>query len=187
MNTYTHDYALSHGPCEAYEFELVERSEGTLEAMHAAALEQHLARCGRCRAYAQALAALDAALAGTIDRPQLSADFDARLAARIAGLARHVDRSAAVAAAEREHEELLRILGRGISWRTLLNAAALGSVAGGAVAALVASAPGILDALNLGLPGASTTTMSSLLLGLAFLVSGVVFARRPGGAMLLAD
>lgn len=187
MNMHTHDFALSHGPCEAYEFELVERSEGTLEPAQAAALEQHLARCGRCRAYAAALAELDAALAGTIERPALSAEFDARLAARIAALPRHLDRSAAVAAAEREHEQLLRILGPGISWRTLLNAAALGSVAGGAVAALVASTPGVLDAMNLVLPGVSATTMSSLLLGIAFLVGGVAFARRPGGAVLLAD
>ena len=187
MNTHHHEYELSLGPCEAYEFDLVERSEGALEPERARAVEQHLGRCGRCRAYAAALATLDTALAGLLPQPRLAGDFDARLAARIAELPVRQDRSAAFAAAEREHEQLLRLLGRGFSWRTLLNAVALGSVAGGAVIALASFAPGMLDALNLVLPGVSASTMSSILLGIAFLLGGVVFARRPGGAMLLAD
>lgn len=186
MNQHNHDYALALGPCEAHEFELVERSEGTLEPAQAAALEQHLARCSRCRAYAQALAELDASLASLLPRPELGADFGARLAARIAALPRHPDRSAAIDAAEREYQELLRALGRGLNWRTVLNAAALGSVAGGALAGLVSFAPRTLDALNLVVPGVTSTTTFSLLLGAAFLLGGVVFARRPSGGMLLA-
>jgi anti-sigma factor RsiW len=187
MNTHHHDFELSLGPCEAYEFDLIDRSEGALEPGRAEAVDQHLARCSRCRAYAAALAGLDAALAGALPRPQLAADFDARLAARIAELPVRLDRSAAFAAAEREHDRLLRLLGRGVSWRTLLNSLALGSVAGGAVVALFAFAPGMLDAMNLALPGLNPSTTSSILVGIAILLGGAALARRPGGAMLFAD
>ena len=187
MNQRTHDHALSLGPCEGYEFDLVERSDGALDPERAPVVAQHLERCSRCRAYAEALLDLDSALAGALPRPQLAADFDARLAARIAELQKRPDRSAALAAAEREHEQLLRRLGRGLSWRTLLNAAALGSVAGGAVLGLVSFAPGVLQSLDLVPAGISASTTFSIVLGIAFVVSGVMFGRRPGGAMFLAD
>lgn len=187
MNQHSRDYSLALGPCADHEFDLVERSEGALDPERAPLVEQHLERCSRCRAYAEALLDLDSALAGVLPRPQLGADFDARLAARIAELQRRPDRNAALAAAEREHEQLLRGLGRGLSWRTLLNAAALGSVAGGAVLGLVSFAPGVLQSLDLVPAGISASTTFSIVLGIAFLVSGVMFGRRPGGAMFLAD
>ncbi len=82
MNQYSHDYALSLGPCAGYEFDLVERSEGALDPVRAPLVEQHLERCSRCRAYADALAQLDTALASVLPRPQLTAGF--RRAARCA-------------------------------------------------------------------------------------------------------
>jgi anti-sigma factor RsiW len=187
MNQYSHDYALSLGPCEGYEFDLVERGEGALDPARAPLVEQHLERCSRCRAYADALAQLDTSLASVLPRPQLTADFDARLAARIAQLQKLPNRSAAVAAAEQEHQRLLQGLGRGFSWRTVLNAVALGSIAGGAVFGLDAFAPGMLQSLNLVPAGISASTTFSILLGFAFVVSGALFARRPGGAVFLAD
>lgn len=187
MNPSSHDYALSPGPCAEYEFDLVERSEGAFDPQRALIVQQHLERCSRCRAFATELAALDASLAGALPRPQLSGDFDARLAARIAELRQAPNRAAAIAVAEQEHQQMLQGLGRGLSWRTLLNAAALGSVAGGAVLGLDSFAPGMLQALDLVPAGVSASTTFSIMLGIAFLVGGVILSRRPGGAMFLAD
>jgi anti-sigma factor RsiW len=187
MNPHSPDYALTLGPCEGFEFDLVERSEGALDPGRAPIVEQHLERCGRCRAYAQALAELDTALDRLLPRPRPAADFDARLAARIAGLQKLTNRSAARAAAEQEHQRLLQGLGRGLSWWTVLNAAALGSVAGGALFGLVSFAPEMLQALDLVPAGLSASTLFSIVLGIAFLVSGALFAGRPGGATFLAD
>ena len=71
MNQHPHDYALSLGPCPDYEFDLVELQEGSLEPGRAGAVQHHMAQCSRCRAYAQALGALDAALADALPRPAL--------------------------------------------------------------------------------------------------------------------
>ena len=182
----SHDYALSLGPCAEYEFDLVERSEGAFDPERALIVQQHLERCSRCRTYATALAQLDASLTSALPRPQLSGDFDARLAARIAELRQAPSRAAARAAAEQEHQQMLQGLGRGLSWRTLLNSVALGSVVGGVILGLDSFAPGLLQSLNLVPAGISASTVFSVVLGIAFLVSGVIFARRPGSAPLLA-
>ena len=188
MNQNPHDYALSLGPCPDYEFDLVELQEGSLEAGRAGAVQYHLAQCSRCRAYTLALGELDAALAATLPRPALSPDFDARLQERIAELTKTLNRAAALAAAEREHEWMLRTLGRGLGWRTVLNAAALGSVVGGVVVGFDYVAPGLLQSFGLVGPGMSATLTFSLALGAVFAVCGAVFARRPvGGSLLLAD
>lgn len=186
MNPLNHDPALALAPCKDYEFDLVERSEGALDPQRALVVQQHLERCSRCRAYATALADLDASLAGVLPRPRLSGDFDTRLEARIAELRSDPGRARAMAVAEQEHQRLLQGLGRGLSWRTLLNSVALGSAAGGVILGLDSFAPGLLQSLDLVPAGISASTLFSIVLGVAFLVSGVIFARRPGGAPLLA-
>ncbi len=188
MNQNPHDYALSLGPCPDYEFDLVELQEGLLESGRAGAVQHHLAQCSRCRAYALAVGELDAALADAMPRPVLSPDFDARLQERIAELKRVPDRTAALAAAEHEHQWMLRNLGRGLGWRTVLNAAALGSVVGGIVVGFDSVAPELLQSFGLVGPGISATLAFAIALGAVFAVCGAVFARRPaGGSMLLAD
>lgn len=184
MNQSIHEHALSLGPCAEYEFDLFEQSEGTLESQPAALLQQHLAHCVRCRAYAAELAQLDTTLAAALPRPELSSDFDAHLAARIGELRRTPDRTSALIAAEREHQESLDALGRGIDWRTLLNAVALGSVAGGVLLALDAVAPQLLETLGLVPAGVSPSTAFALVLGLAALAGGLTFARRFGSGPL---
>jgi anti-sigma factor RsiW len=185
MNQSIHEHALSLGPCAEYEFDLFEHSEGSLAPESAALLQQHLAHCARCRAYAAELAQLDATLAATLPNPELSSDFDARLAARIGELRRTPDRTTALAAAEREHQQLLGALGRGIDWRTWLNAAALGSVAGGVVLALDAIAPRLLQTHGLVPAGLSPGTTFALMLGMGALAGGLAFARRLGSGPLL--
>jgi len=188
MNQHPHDYALSLGPCPDYEFDLVELQEGSLELGRVGAVQHHMAQCSRCRAYALALGALDAALADALPRPALSPDFDARLQERIAELTKMPNRTAALAAAEREYASMRRNLGRGLGWRTLLNATALGSVVGGVVVGFDSVAPGLLQSFGLVDPGMSATLTFSIALGAVFAVCGAVFARRPaGGSILLAD
>ena len=184
----TDHFALTLGPCADYEFDLVELHEGSLEAGRAGAVQHHMAHCARCRAYASALGELDAALADALPRPALSPDFDARLREQIAELTQVPDRTAARAAAEREHAWLLQNLGRGLSWRTVLNAAALGSVVGGVIVGLDAVAPGLLQSFGLVGAGMSATLTFSIALGAVFAVCGAVFARgSAGGSLLLTD
>jgi anti-sigma factor RsiW len=188
MNQHPHDYALALGPCPDYEFDLVELHEGSLDAGRAGAVQHHVAQCSRCSAYARALGALDAALADALPHPALSPGFDARLRERIAKLTQVPNRTAALAAAEREYASMRQNLGRGLGWRTVLNAAALGSVVGGVVVGLDAVAPELLRSFGLAGPGMSATLTFSIALGAVFAVCGAVFARRPvGGSMLLAD
>jgi anti-sigma factor RsiW len=188
MNQHPHDYALSLGPCPDYEFDLVELLEGSLEAGRAGTVQRHMAQCSRCRAYALALGTLDAALADALPRPALSPGFDARLREQIAELTQVPNRTAALVAAEREYASMRQTLGRGLGWRTVLNAAALGSVVGGVVVGFDSVAPGLLQSFGLVGPGMSATLTFSIALGAVFVVCGAVFARRPaGGSILLAD
>lgn len=185
MNTIDSDIALALGPCADFEFDLVELSERTLAPERAAPLHDHVAHCARCRAYLAELSALDVALAAALPAPGLPADFDARLAQRIAALQRSPDRLAALAAAEREHEQLRNALGRALGWRTVLNGAAFGAVMGGALLALAQVAPGLLQASGLVPAGVSASITYSLLLAATCVVGGLGFARRVAGGSLL--
>jgi anti-sigma factor RsiW len=185
MNQSSQEHALSLGPCADYEFDLFEHGEGALAPGPAARLQQHLARCARCRAHAAALAGLDTSLASLLPRPALSPAFDARLAARIAGLRGAPGRASALAAAEREHQRLLGALGRGVGWRTWLNAAALASVAGSVVLALDAVAPQLLQAHGLVPAGFSASATFGAVLGIAVLAGGLVVGRQLGGGLSL--
>lgn len=185
MNTHYTDITLALGPCADYEFDLVELSERTLAPDRAPLVQQHVATCARCSAHLAELAALDAALATALPTPPLPADFDARLAQRIAALQRAPDRAAAIAAAEREHEQLLRALGRALDWRTVLNGLAFGAAAGGALLALGQVAPGLLRESGVVPAGFSAAVTYSLALAAAFVVAGLAFARRIAGGSLL--
>jgi len=182
------EIALALGPCADYEFDLVELHEGSLEPGRDGTVRRHLAQCARCRAYAATLDELDAALGAALPGPALSPGFDARLRQQIAELTQMPNRTAALATAEREHEWMLQNLGRGLGWRTVLNAAALASVVGGVIVGLDSVAPGLLQSFGLVGPGMSATLTFSIALGAVFAVCGAVFARRPaGGSLLLAD
>jgi len=186
MNQHHHPHANSAGPCADYEFVLVELLENALEPGRAETVRRHMAQCPRCRAHALALGELDAALADALPRPALSPDFDARLRQQITALQRAPDRTAALATAEREHEWMLQGLGRGLGWRTLLNAAALASVVGGMIVGLDSIAPGLLQSFGLVGTGMSATLTFSLALGAVFVVCGAVFAQRPAGGVFQA-
>lgn len=182
---HSNDYTLALGPCADHEFDLVELADGSLEPGRALRLRQHMEHCARCSNYAAAIGRLDASLAAGLQRPQLSPGFDARLQARIAELQRVPDRAAAIAAAEREHEEMLRTLRRALNWRTVLNAAALGSVVGGTLVGLESFAPGLLESLGLVRPGSNATATFFTTLAAVFAAYGLYFARRPASAPTL--
>ena len=81
---------------------------------------------------------------------------------------------------------MLQGLGRGLGWRTILNAAALASVVGGMIVGLDATAPGLLQSFGLVGPGMSATLTFSLALAAVFAVCGAVFAQRPAGGVFQA-
>jgi anti-sigma factor RsiW len=137
MNT---DQAARLGPCEEYEPDLVEWIDGALAPERAHVVRAHLEGCARCRAFERQMRALDTRLDAAMPRIQLSTDFDARLRARIAELARLRSPEQERIRAQQEYRGAMTALRRGLAWRTALNAlaaAALGcSVAVGAMTAL---------------------------------------------------
>lgn len=174
MNPSVHLHALSLGPCAEHEFDLIEHSEGTLAPEPAALLQQHLAHCARCRAYATELDSLDTALAGALPRPVLSPGFDQRLAARIVGLRRSPERSAALAAESEEYRRLLTSLGRALGWRTALTAIAAASATGGMMYALMARSSELMSLLQL-----QTPVIAAFGMAVAAAAAGVSLRRIP--------
>ena len=77
----------------------------------------------------------------------------------------------------------MRALGRGIGWRTWLNAAAVGSVAGGVVLALDSFAPQLLQAYGLVPAGFSASTTFATVLGLAAVACGLALSHRRAQAL----
>lgn len=173
MNQSIHEHALSLGPCAEYEFDLVEHSEGSLAPEPAALLQQHLAHCARCRAYAAELAQLDATLAATLPRPELSPDFDARLAARIGELRRVPERTAALAKEGEEYQRRLISLGRALDWRTALTAIAAASATGGVMYALMSVSAELGPLNNLQTPAIAAVGMA-----IALAATGISLRRR---------
>lgn len=120
---------LQNGPCASQEYELAELHDGTLDGDRRRAVEAHLRSCHRCREWLAEFAALDQALAGALPQPVIAADFDQRLHARIAGLARTRSRTELVAEEERQYGRTLSMLGR-TRWIALANGIAAATVAG---------------------------------------------------------
>jgi anti-sigma factor RsiW len=69
--------------CDEFENRFLAGQENELSAHERAALEKHLTDCAACRTLARQLQRLDAALTIKIKAPELSANFQQRLAARI--------------------------------------------------------------------------------------------------------
>ena len=147
------------GPCEDYEFELMELVDGALPAGRVAPVERHVATCARCRAFVADMTTVSDALDSSLPRAALSADFDDRLAARIGKLTRSASKESAMAAAEREYRKAVTELRAGLRWRTALNALATASVCGGVLSAVAYVAPAVLDSLGVAEPAAMTTSL----------------------------
>lgn len=183
MNT-DHAYA-SLGPCEDYEFDLVEWIDGALAPERAHVVQRHLDGCARCRAFERQMRAIDASLDATLPRVQLSTDFDARLQARIAKLAVARNPDAARARVEQDYRGAMAALRRGLAWRTTMTAVALASVAGSVTVGVMTALPQVSHALGLGL---SLGQAWSFGVGAIAVAGGVVAARavRGGGSSLFA-
>jgi len=111
------------GPCADYEHDLVELHDGALPLERAGVVRLHVAQCARCRDWAQAFASLDARLAADLPRPELSADFEARLHGRLAALSRSAARDRpGTLELEHEHDALLAALRRSARRNALLGA-----------------------------------------------------------------
>jgi anti-sigma factor RsiW len=138
-------------PCAEYEHDLVELLDGALTPEHARVVRLHVASCPRCRAWQQEFAALDARLAGTLPRPELSPGFDRRLTERLAGLTRRASSADLKAAADRDYARAIDAIRRGAGRHAVLDALGSAAVAGG-LAVLVdrwlAPLGGVLSALD---------------------------------------
>jgi anti-sigma factor RsiW len=134
-------------PCAEFEYELAELDEGSLAPERARAVRAHLESCPRCRAWAAAFARLDAGLAAAMPQPTLSADFDARLAQRIAAERRRAPVGDLRRSAETEYRRMLEALRSGARRNALLAGAAVAVVALGGLVVLPAVWPAAGEAL----------------------------------------
>lgn len=134
-------------PCAEYEHEIVELDEGSLAPERARAVRAHLESCARCRDWAAAFARLDAGLETALPRPVLSAEFDARLAQRIAAERRRAPVGDLRRSAETEYRRMLAALRSGARRSALLAGAAVAVVALGGLVVLPAVWPAAGEAL----------------------------------------
>ena len=137
------------GPCAEYEHDLVDLSDGALEAAREQDVRRHLAGCARCAAWQASFAAIDARLSAALPRVELSADFEARLGQRLDALARSVPNGSLRSRLEQEHDALLAALRRSARRQALLGGAA--SVA--AALCIVVAAQDLLARSTTLLPG----------------------------------
>ena len=166
------------GPCEDFEFDLVEWIDGSLPPDRAQLVRRHLEGCARCRAFEREMRTIDASLHAALPRVKLSADFDARLQARIAELARARNPEGARLRAEQEYRGAMSALRRGLAWRTALNALATASVMGSVAVGVMTALPQVSYALGLGLSLEQTWNFGIAAIALA---AGVVAARSARG------
>jgi hypothetical protein len=168
------------GPCADYEHDLVELHDDTLAPDRVQVVRLHVAQCARCRDWAQAFASLDARLATDLPRPELSADFDARLRERLAALSRPAARPDLRGALEYEHDALLAALRRGagrnallgaIGWATAMTCAFL------AARDLMPEMSGMLATV----PGGTEPWMVFGAVGVAVAVGGLAWSAVRGG------
>jgi hypothetical protein len=117
------------GPCADYEHDLVELRDGSLGPERARVIRLHVESCARCRAWQADFATIDAGLAAALPRPAVSADFERRLQARIAALARPANRSDLRARADRDYERLVEALRRGARRHALLDGIGAAAIA----------------------------------------------------------
>ena len=178
MNT-DHAYA-SLGPCEDYEFDLVEWIDGALPAERAHVVRRHLDSCARCRAFERQMRAIDASLDAALPRVRLSAGFDERLQARIAKVARARSPEGARFRAEQDYRGAMAELRRGLAWRTALNALATASVVGSVAVGVMTALPQVSHALGLGLSLGQTWSFG---IGALAVAAGAIAARSARGGV----
>lgn len=174
------------GPCADYEHDLVELHDGALPPDRAGAVRLHVEHCARCRDWAQAFAALDAGLAATLPKVELSTDFEARLQDRLAALSRPAARGdrAVTLELEREHDALLATLRRGARRNALLGAIGSATVA----ACAFITARDLLREMNgvlATVPGGTEPWMVFGAVGVAVAIAGLAWAAVRMGTPLL--
>jgi predicted anti-sigma-YlaC factor YlaD len=178
--------------CAGFEKLIAAYVEGDLTGQSLQRAEEHLAQCVECRAFSQQLRQLDLALARGLKAPALSADFEARLWQRI----EQETEAEGLAAAEREERrqqleaeyaaQAAKLRKRCSVYLGVLDGA------GYAVAALVAAYL-VLNGLNWGIAGGSSTGLSAAQMtgaaavaGVLSALTGVSFAFRQQAARLWA-
>lgn len=175
------------GPCADYEHDLVELHDGALPAERARAVRLHVEHCARCREWSRAFASLDAGLAATLPRVELSAEFESRLQDKLAALSRPAARGDRIGTLEleREHDALLAALRRGARRNALLGA--IGSAAAAACAFIAAR--DLLREMGGALatvPGGTEPWMVFSVVGVAVAIAGLAWSAARNGLPLPA-
>jgi anti-sigma factor RsiW len=125
---------INRAACEAFEHDLADLVDGLLDETNARRVQAHLASCANCRDWQAGYASLHARLQAALPRPEISADFDATLAARVRALQTR-GRDLQRAAADAEHDALLASLRR-YSRRRMVLGALGGAVTAGSLLVL---------------------------------------------------
>ena len=171
------------GPCADYEHELVELHDGSLPPERARVVRLHVEHCVRCRSWVQEFAALDAQLAADLPRPQLPADFDSRLQARLAEPARPAVRSDLRHTLELEHDSIVDTLRRGARRSALLGAIGWATVMACMLVAardLFRETAGVLATV----PGGTEPWMMFGVAGVAISIAGLAWSAARNGLPL---
>jgi anti-sigma factor RsiW len=171
------------GPCADYEHDLVDLHDGALAPERARIVRLHVEQCTRCRAWQAEFAALDARLARELPQVALSAEFDARLHERLAGLTRQNGRAERRSMAEREHDSLVEALRRAARRNAL--SGAVGTATAVACALLVArdllrESAGMLASV----PGGSEPWLVFGIAGIAVAIGGLAWSAARNGLPL---
>jgi anti-sigma factor RsiW len=169
---------LHTGPCAGNEYDLTEFHDGALDGERRRSVELHLRTCARCREWLAEFAALDQALAGALPKPALAADFDQRLQARIAGLARTHSRTQLIVEEDQQYDRMLSMLGSGARWSAMANGVAAAAVAG----CVLSAGHAWLSHWSPALPALGMTGPAAWpsLLGLAVAALALAFSLRRG-------
>jgi len=115
--------------CERHEHEIADLVDGLLNETDAYRLRAHLATCAGCRAWHADYAATSEALASSLQKPSLSAGFDAALQSRLQAMQAANGRDARHAAANADHDALIASLRRYTGRNAMLGALAGGLAA----------------------------------------------------------
>ena len=170
-------------PCAEFEFDLVELADGTLAAERARTVRAHLEGCERCRGWQAAYAEVDARLGEALPRPALSADFDARLQARLAAETRRVPSADLRTQVDSEYRRMVDSLGAGARRSAVLTGGTLAVAALGTAIVLLVLWPEAGAALAALDPVQRATVLGGI--GGAIALAGLAWSTMTGAVPAL--
>lgn len=171
--------------CADYEPQIADWLDGRLDPATTASVEQHLAECPGCAAFAASLRVLDASLARRVQLRPLTPGFETRLRARLDSISSadaEARRAELKRALQADYEATLARMRRRVgSWSALLDVLGLGLLTAGTLTAAVSQVPKLMQVLP---PDLQSQLGSPLTLGAAagtvlVLAAAWFYGRRP--------